>query len=122
MIIDANIILRCILNDNEELTLKAREIIENNFCFAPTEVIAEVVYVLLKVYNIPRNEIKNTLFNVFDFVENEDKNILKQALIFFEQTKLDFVDCILASYNFIENKEITTFDKKLNNFINSLKH
>lgn len=30
---------------------------------------------------------------------------------------MDFVDCVLAAYNLIGDKEIMTFDKKLNNFI-----
>ncbi len=33
MIIDANIILRSILNDNEQLANQAKTIIENNECF-----------------------------------------------------------------------------------------
>lgn len=50
MIIDANIILRWLLQDNYELAEKAKSFIDNNDCFAPTEVIAEVVFVLVKVY------------------------------------------------------------------------
>ncbi len=45
-ITDANIILRYLLNDNEELSDKAAIIIENNEVFLPNEVIAEIVYVL----------------------------------------------------------------------------
>ena len=120
MIIDANIILRCILNDNEELAKSALQIIENNSCFATKEVIAEVVYVLLKVYNVPRAEIKNAFFAICEFIDVENENVIKQALNFFEQTKLDFVDCVLASYCFVEHRQIATFDQKLNNFINSL--
>ncbi len=47
MIIDANIILRSILNDNEQLANQAKTIIENNECFAPNEVIAEVVFCIV---------------------------------------------------------------------------
>lgn len=33
----------------------------------------------------------------------------------FEESSLDFVDCILIAYNKVENIEIFSFDKKLNN-------
>ena len=33
------------------------------------------------------------------------------------ETRLDFVDCILAAYSVTSNKQILSFDKKLNNFI-----
>lgn len=49
MIIDANIILRCLLQDNYELAEKTKSFIDNNDCFAPTEVIAEVVFVSAKI-------------------------------------------------------------------------
>ena len=45
---------------------------------------------------------------------------MKQALLFYGKTKLDFVDCISAAYNYVENEEVVTFDKKLNNFISRL--
>lgn len=51
-IADANVILRYLLNDNEELSDKAVKIIEDNEVLLPNEVIAEVVYVLDKVYNV----------------------------------------------------------------------
>jgi predicted nucleic acid-binding protein len=38
-IIDANIILRYLLNDTEKLAIKARDIIENNKVLVPNEVI-----------------------------------------------------------------------------------
>ena len=47
-IADANIILRYLLNDHEELSDKATIIIENNEVLLHNEVIAEIVYVLEK--------------------------------------------------------------------------
>lgn len=58
-ITDANIILRYLLKDNADFFLKARNIIEKNKIFIPVEVCAEVVYVLEKVYKIPRVKILN---------------------------------------------------------------
>lgn len=64
-IVDANIILRYLLNDTEELAMKATDIIENNKVLAPNEVIAEIVYVLEKVYKVKNDELSETLTELF---------------------------------------------------------
>lgn len=60
-LIDTNIVLRYLLNDNDELSTKAREIID--------------------------------------------------------ETRLDFVDCILIGYNQVERFGVHTFDKKMNKLL-----
>jgi len=52
IIVDANIVLRYLLNDTENLSEKAADILENNNVFLLNEVIAEIVYVLEKVYKV----------------------------------------------------------------------
>lgn len=47
----------------------------------------------------------------------ERKNIMIRAVEIFAETKLDFVDCILAAYHELENVQVFTFDKKLNNVL-----
>ena len=121
MIIDANVILRCILNDNQQLAMQAKSLIENNDCFVPNEVVVEVVFVLQKVYNVPREEIKNLIIVSFNYFEVSNEMLLRDALLFYAQTKLDFVDCLLAAYYSVENHQIGTLDKKLNNFISQIK-
>ena len=59
IVVDTNVILRYLLQDNEELSSKAIEIIDNNEIFIPTEVIVEVSYVLKKVYKVEKFEIKS---------------------------------------------------------------
>jgi predicted nucleic acid-binding protein len=49
VICDANLILRYILEDIPDSSVKAAEIMERENVFVPFEVLAEVVYVLLKV-------------------------------------------------------------------------
>ena len=115
--IDTNIILRFILNDNKELSPKARDLILNNDCTTTYEIIAEVVYVLSSVYEIERMNVKNALFTFLPNITIQHQNILETAIFYYSETKLDFVDCLLAAYHLIGKKEILTFDKKLNNFI-----
>ena len=57
LLIDANAILRYVLNDNSDMAGKVHELIKNNKVTIRFEVMAEVVYVLNKVYKLPRNEI-----------------------------------------------------------------
>jgi len=66
-IIDANIVLRYLLNDNPGLSKKAAKILENNNVHCPVEVFAEIIYVLEKVYNVPREKIYNALIRLLHF-------------------------------------------------------
>lgn len=114
---DANILIRFILKDNKEMAEKATEAITNGDVFVLNEVFAEVVYVLDKVYNTERQVISDYLVKLLEYVMTDESNVLKMAFSCFSETKLDFVDCLLAAYHIVDKKEILTFDKKLNNFI-----
>ncbi|MDK2901753.1 MAG: hypothetical protein PWR14_657 [Thermosediminibacterales bacterium] len=118
-IVDANIVLRYLLDDAEELSEKAAEILENNEVFLPNEVIAEVVYVLEKVYKIENDEISNTLRELFDYgnLKVDDIEILKEALNLYSKRKLDFVDTLLYAYHRVRNHEVYTFDKELSKLL-----
>ena len=63
VILDANIILRYLLNDNEQMADEAEKIIKENAALVTIEIIAEVVYVLKRVYSIERDIIKSSLFD-----------------------------------------------------------
>lgn len=115
--IDANIIIRMMVCDNEELAEKARDILFNNDCFVRNEVFAEVVYVLNGVYKIPRQDIGTMLLKFLDSVNTENRLVLENAFNSYSSTSLDFVDCILSAYHFVCGIEISTFDKKLNNYL-----
>lgn len=117
MYADANILLRFILQDNKEMAKKATDAITNGEVFVLPEVFAEVVYVLNKVYNTKRSVIATYLLELLPFVKTDNAEIVRTAFSYYAETKLDFVDCILAAYHSVENKEILTFDKKLANFI-----
>ena len=80
-IVDANIILRYLLKDIEELHTKAVQIIENKQIHILFEVIAEVVYVFEKNYEVPRSEIKETLSTLLNYpnISTLNINILHEA-------------------------------------------
>jgi len=121
-IVDANIILRYLLSDHEELSVKAEEIIDNNSIYLPIEVICEVVYVLNKVYNVSRSDISDELIS---FIRELDVTVPSQESVLaglknFGVENIDFVDCILAGYAEADGAQIHTFDRKLRKLIDNL--
>lgn len=119
VIVDTNIILRYLLQDNEELSKKAIEIIDNNKIFIPTEVIVEASYVLKKVYNVEKEKIYETVKLLLDLenINFQNKATIELAFKIYADKNLDIVDCILFAYYKNENLTIRTFDKKLNKLL-----
>lgn len=114
---DANIIIRYIVNDDELMAAEADEAINSGAVFVLPEVFAEVTYVLTKVYKIDRTSVADSMLELLEYVSTSVPVIMENAFEYYRDTKLDFVDCILAAYKIVGNKEILSFDKKLNNFI-----
>ena len=112
ILIDANVILRYFLNDNEDMAIEAEYVIKNGAVTLP-EVLAEVVYVLRNVYKVEKQNIVDTLLDVLNEIEIEHYETILRAVNIFAETNLDFVDCILIAYNEVEKIEVFSFDKKL---------
>ena len=72
--LDTNIILRYLLNDNEQLADEAEKIVKKNAALVTIEIIAEVVYVLKRVYSIERDIIKSSLFDFLSEVKRNGSN------------------------------------------------
>jgi len=115
-IVDANIVLRYLLNDNEILSKKSKRILENNNVHLPFEVCAEIVYVLEKVYNVSRENILNALSILLEYpnIATSEKAVLIEALKIYHADNVDFVDSILIAYNHKLGAIIHSFDKKVN--------
>ena len=115
-IVDANIILRYLLNDHETLSIKSKKIIEEKTIYIPFEVCAEVVYVLEKVYAVPRKQIEHAFILLISYpnITTNNNQVIKQALEIFQKENIDFVDSLLVAYNRVEAFTIHSFDKKLN--------
>ncbi len=113
--IDANVVLRYLLDDHKELSDRAAQIIDKENIYIATEVICEIVYVLYRVYNVPRKEISE---KIKSFIAQEnttcsEPNVIKTALDLYQHENIDFVDCILCAHNKIKADRIITFDKKI---------
>jgi len=121
--IDANVILRYILNDHEKLSSQAKEIIDNHIVEVPIEILCEVIYVLIGYYKIDRKNVSIELKNFFEQTQCTlpHQGAILQALEYFGKNTFDFVDCILAGYAEVEKDEIYTFDEKLKKMIEKIK-
>lgn len=117
---DTNILIRFIMKDNTEMALAAKSAILSGELFVSPEVFSEAVYVLYKVYGIERDKISQILSLLLELVSTDEEEVMKHAFLYYAQTKLDFVDCILAARRIVNGTEILSFDKKLLNFIHRM--
>ena len=117
--IDTNYIVRYLVNDNIEMAEMAEEILTSRNVFISNEIFAEVVYVLLGVYKIKKEDISNQFLELIDFenISVSNLKVIKQSFELFKTKNLDFVDCLLCAYS--NQDEIITFDKKLTKCISN---
>ena len=119
IIVDANIVLRYVLDDHPTLSLKAAEIIEHQSVTLPIEAACEVVYVLQKVYNVERADIYQKLSDLVNqrLVLVEKTEVFLRALECYSTTTFDFVDTLLWAYHAVECHQVLTFDERLHKYI-----
>lgn len=111
-VVDANVILRYLLNDDPGQSSIAKKAIDAG-ARADIEVFAEVVYVLKGVYGVPRDVIAQALTGLLNDVECPRNQVLLMALDRFGKTGFDFVDCVLIATATVDHVKVLTFDKRL---------
>ena len=119
IVLDTNTILRCILQDNAESAALVQDCMSRNECMVPPEVVAEIVFVLLKTYHLDRKVIVNSVLTILEHenVRVPYKAVVETALLHFGKTKFDFVDCLMIGYAHVEGYQILTFDQKLEKYL-----
>ncbi|MBD5486750.1 MAG: type II toxin-antitoxin system VapC family toxin [Lachnospiraceae bacterium] len=117
VMLDANIILRYLLNDDDRMASEAEAIIKNMSVQVNIEIVAEVIYVLKGVYHIDRVEIGQCLLEFLSEINTPEPEVLKLGIETYAERNLDFPDCILYAYHMIKGYEIKTFDRKLNKLL-----
>ena len=121
-ILDTNTILRCILQDNEDTATLVDKQMASEECLVFPEVVAEIVFVLFKVYRLDRKEIAHSVSVILRHknIRVPHKAVVETALRYFGETKLDFVDCLLVGYALIDGHRIFTFDTELTKHLSRL--
>ena len=102
------------LNDNQEMHAQAKVVISQQHCLVLNEVMAEVVYVLEGVYQMPKSLISQTLSKLISLDNlsmHESKSVLIEALSFYESKNIDFIDCYLCALR--DKYTVKSFDTKL---------
>jgi len=120
--VDANVVLRYLLDDHADLSGKATQVVEYERIYLSFEVLCEIVYVLLGVYKVPRNEIVALLKALLqrENMDTTDFRVSTMALDFFMQKNVDFVDALLCAYHKQHGDTIITFDKKITSIIQAV--
>jgi predicted nucleic-acid-binding protein len=113
--LDTNVVLRYLLNDIPEQSLKSKSIITNSAAYVTDVVAAEIIFVLERVIGIKRPDIV-LLFKTFLSLPNLVYNdyFLDQAIDLYGAKKnLSIVDCYAATETKVYGNSLMTFDKEL---------
>ena len=118
-LIDTNVVLRYLLGDHPEFSPKAEAfMLDVSKGVKKAEildvVIVECIYVMEKYYEIPKTEIVEKLSGILNFsgIVNPDRSEILEALLKYENSNIDIVDCILAASSSPE-KVVISFDKDM---------
>ena len=118
---DTNIIVRYLVADDPDMHAKAMEFfdkVKNGDVKAIIleSVIAECIYVLTKIYRVPRDKAAESLTSVLRYkgIVNDDQQKLIRALTLCSEYGLDIVDCILCAKAVSAEDRLFTFDANLN--------
>ena len=117
ILIDANVILRFLIGDHAEMLAVAKQTIESGEAFTLPSILAEVVYVLHGHYGVTRTDIRKYLVRLLDLVTVEHPAVIIEALYFYAEKNVDFVDGIIISRAHLLHETVLSFDKKLNKLI-----
>ncbi len=129
-VIDTNVILRYLLADHKDLYRRAKAVMEEirlgeKKVLILDSVIAECVYVLLKVYNVPRNEIAEKLKGILAYkgVVGREKELLMEALDIFARNNVDIVDAFVFAFaTSTKERQLLSFDRDLKKLSKSIKN
>ncbi len=117
---DTNTIIRYLVKDDVRLFPQAKEFFEkvkNNEerAIILESVITECIYVLTKIYLVPKEQAAARLIDLLRYkgITNKDRQELILALNLFAEQGLDIVDCILYAKAASEGDQIFTFDADL---------
>ena len=101
-VLDANVILRFLLADEPAQFERARAFMQKlktgeAGAYVCEGVLVESVYVLLKVYGVPRKEIADKLIGLLSYkgVVDENRRLLQESLRLFSTKNVDIVDAIV---------------------------
>lgn len=110
--LDTNVLLRFGLNDNEELSAIASDLIENNFCFVPLIAVAESGFVLTSFYQVIRSDVVTFMTGLLQAPNLQFEHELRLPIaIRAYEAGMDWFDSLLWCAT-PPTTTLATFDKK----------
>jgi predicted nucleic-acid-binding protein len=126
---DTNTIIRYLTKDDDSLYARAKAFFDDvktgsAKAIILESVVAESVYVLTKIYKVPKNKAAAALIDILRYkgIANRDRQELIRALSLFSERKLDIVDCILCAKAAGPDVSPFSFDDALNKITDSIDH
>ena len=121
--LDANVVIRLLVQDEPRQSAAATALFhkaerkELNLRLEAM-IVAEIIYVLSRLYGHTRIEIANALLALIQNagVETSDKNLVVDALHRFAETSVDFPDAWLAARACQSDCAIASFDRDFDRF------
>ena len=117
-LIDANVIIRFLVREENTLYVKSVEIIERVEkgelkVEILSEVLMEVLFIMTKYYKVPLRDIIEDLKIILrlEGVVNENKYILINSLDMMVEKKIDYVDALICSKSKLQGYGKISFDK-----------
>ncbi len=127
VLIDANIIIRFLLQDHPSLFIKAKQLFDRAergeiYCYFDEVTLAEVIWVLISVYKMKREDIidKLELLLVQEWIVNIRKHTMLRALAFYRMNTVNYIDCWLIAVAEEKHISLETFDIKLKKQIDKI--
>jgi len=121
---DTNTVVRYLVADGPTLHAKAKKFFDNVKnggvrAVILESVVAECIYVLTKIYKVPRDRAAGCLIDILHYkgIANDDQRELILALSLFSEQGLDIVDCILCAKAVTAGDHLFTFDTDLNKLV-----
>ena len=113
--LDTNVVLRYLLDDIPEQTLKAKAVITGSASYVTDVVATETIFVLERVIGLDRSDILKlvkTFLSLPNLIYND--YFLDQTIdLYGAKNSLSFVDCYAATETKMYGNSLITFDKEL---------
>jgi len=119
-LIDTNIFIRFLTADDPEGDERSAALfqrIEEGEIrgMVPDFIVAEVVYVLRRIYKVPRREITNALKRLLtlEHLDTDNKIVTFEALEIYGERNIDFADALLCARSELYGYGIASLDRDL---------
>lgn len=127
-IIDTNLIVKYLVNDHQTHYETAKSFFDlvrlgEIQGILEQSVFTETIFVLNNIYKITRDKITEILSELIEYkgIYVYEKEVLIKALSIYRKTNLHILDSIIIAKSILQNLEIESFDKELQNACSKLR-